>query len=555
MDTVGPYRIVSELGSGGMGVVYKAEDTRLGRQVALKFLSAALAGDSRASARLEREARTASSLNHPNICTIYEIGEHEGRRFIAMEFLDGTALYDAIGGKPMAPAKLLDLAVQIADALDAAHARGVVHRDIKPANIFVTRRGHAKVLDFGIARAAVDTPSEGADPLTRLATQPGTVTGTLSYMSPEQALSQPVDPRSDIFSLGLVLFEMATGRQAFDGATPAAVYDAILNHDAPSARAFNPALPQGFDEILGRALEKDPALRYQTASDLRADLLRLRRNLDTQRAPRTGATPAATQSMVQTVVMTRPPTTEGAPTTAPSSARPRSTWIGFVMIAIAAAAIPSVLLLRERAYTPAEPGPTPAASRTPPPPSVAPAPAQNAVTASPPARPRLERKQPRSTEARIASKPIAAATPPASAPQAPPAPKLADEIADVHAKMQAKDFDAASVELKAIIAAAQGPRAPLEAYNALVEIQTRRNDFMELPGTLDDLTERYPDDPRVPGFLLHHAENLIMRGQRPGRGLIAREFARRVVEKFPNSPEAVSAKALLNQIGSGRRGR
>ena len=272
-----------------MGVVFKAEDTRLRRTVALKFLPASMTGDDRAVARLTREARTASSLNHPNICTIHDIGEADGRPFIAMEFLDGEPLNEAIGTRPLDTARLIDIAIQIADALDAAHVHGIVHRDIKPANIFITRRGHVKVLDFGIARPgpepapAVDAAAALEDAETLLVTQPGTVTGTLAYMSPEQALSKPVDARSDLFSLGLVLFEMATGRQGFDGNTPAAIYDAILNRQPPPARDLNPGVPAALDAVLSRALEKDPDLRYQTASDMRADLQRLKRNLETDR--------------------------------------------------------------------------------------------------------------------------------------------------------------------------------------------------------------------------------------------------------------------------------
>jgi serine/threonine protein kinase len=281
LETAGHYRILERVGSGGMGVVYKAEDTRLRRTVALKFLPASMTGDDRAVARLTREARTASSLNHPNICTIHDIGEADGRPFIAMEFLDGQPLNEAIGTRPLDTARVIDIAIQIADALDAAHAHGIVHRDIKPANIFITRRGHVKVLDFGIARPGPEPEAAGEDAETLLVTQPGTVTGTLAYMSPEQALSKPVDARSDLFSLGLVLFEMATGRQGFDGNTPAAIYDAILNRQPPPAREMNPALPAALDAILSRALEKDPDLRYQTASDMRADLQRLKRNLET----------------------------------------------------------------------------------------------------------------------------------------------------------------------------------------------------------------------------------------------------------------------------------
>ena len=264
METAGHYRILERIGSGGMGVVFKAEDTRLRRTVALKFLPPSMAGDERAVARLGREARTASSLNHPNICTIYDIGDADGRPFIAMEFLEGEPLNDAIGHAPMDTPRLLDIAIQIADALDAAHAHGIVHRDVKPANIFITRRGHVKVLDFGIARpgpgAVVAGAGDGRAETRRCCRRSrARVTGTLAYMSPEQALSKPVDARSDVFSLGLVLFEMGTGRQGFDGQSRRRRSTTRSSTgNLPSARELNPALPAAFDDIVSRATEKDP---------------------------------------------------------------------------------------------------------------------------------------------------------------------------------------------------------------------------------------------------------------------------------------------------------
>jgi TolA-binding protein len=549
-QTLSHYRILGQIGAGGMGVVYKAQDLTLGRHVALKLLPTSMSSDHDAIERFRREARTASALNHPNICTIYSFAEHEGQLLLAMELLDGEALEKRIDGKPIEIHRLLDIAMQIADALEAAHSEGVLHRDIKPANIYITRRSQVKVLDFGLAKLA---PGRGDVRVTQhFSSITGTTVGTVSYMSPEQARGEDLDPRTDLFSFGVVLYEMATGRQSFHGATTAVIFDGILNREPPPASSINPAVPVELERIIIKALEKDRTLRYQTAADMRIDLQRLKRDsgsravsaVMSQAAARDVAMPA---SAADATVVLPPPPPAAAANMLPALVRRFSSGTtaalvigGIGMLFLLAVLAAMLITFRSREIDTVTESPpaqqelsVPPAS--PPPPTVepvAPAPTRDTTTAAvvPKVEPQTAPPPAPSPRARAATSAEAAA---------------AERLDIAQAKIANNLLEPALVDLRQVVSEYPNTQAAAEATflsATVLETLGRMEDAM---AAHVEFTSRFSSDKRVPDSKLRLAE-LFLKSRRPDREVDARNLFAEIARDHPATPQAMTA--LQNKI-------
>jgi serine/threonine protein kinase/tetratricopeptide (TPR) repeat protein len=614
--TILHYKIVEHLGTGGMGVVYRAQDQKLGRAVALKFLSPAWTRDSEAEARFEREARTASALNHPNICTIYAIDEVDGQRFIAMELLEGRSLHDTIAGRQMPIDLALTYAAQIADALDAAHTEGILHRDIKPANIFITRRGQAKVLDFGLAKlSALATSTEDANPtlpLPVLSTR-GEALGTIGYMSPEQARAEPLDARSDIFSFGVVLYEMITGQQAFTGQSTAVVFDGILNRMPPPVSLIASDIPHELEGIISKALQKDRERRYQTAAQLRDDLESIRRARGSGRLPATagvGSTPSsgaigstAPQTPMQDVVQPAPVPASGSPR--------RSPRVSTALLAsggATAAILVAVGLVMVPRWFAQETGPTsiPAATSAAPPPEPAPpvaanaSPPTNAVTTDQPASPtpaseagpptvpagatraKLDASPPPATTQKPSTK--SAAKSPVGKPLAPTAggrasanPQPTDDapartsapsetgsaasatdsledaaatlLGVAKAKLDSQLYDQALTDLRTVTTTYGSSASAPRAYLLIGQIYEHQNRTDDAMGTYVELRSRH-EQGEASAEATYRLAQLTERSKRPDRIKATRDLMSELAAAHPTSPWAPRALASKAAIES-----
>ncbi|MGE0865017.1 MAG: protein kinase [Vicinamibacterales bacterium] len=581
-QTLGHYRILDQLGAGGMGIVYRAQDLKLGRQVALKVLPAGSSDNDEAIERFKREARTASALNHPNICTIYGFDEQDGQLYLAMELLDGDPLDRRLSGKPLDLRLMLDIAAQVADALDAAHTEGILHRDVKPANIFITRRGSVKVLDFGLAKLSPEYRRSmrhlDAKHETRIeehfTSMAGTTVGTIAYMSPEQARGDEVDPRTDLFSFGVVLYEMATGKQSFPGHTTAVVFDGILNRDPAPPSSLNASVPGELDRIISKALEKDRALRYQTAADLGADLKRLRRDSGSRQV---AVAAAGSSPDMATVVIPSGATPPAIPPVPPAPGAPPGSaatppsgvmqsgvskpWaigagVGVVIVAAIAAGIGAYFASRGGSETPdpaqqvaAAPAATPdtaagnASAPAPPTTAPAPAPARTAAGGGAGARP--------DGAAVATARP--AAKPPAPAPAVVNREAEATQRLEVaRAKIANNLNDQALVDLKQIIVEYPGSRAGAEASLLAAELHEKMGRVDDAMAALVEFESRFAGDRRAADSKLRRSL-LLGRSRQPRAQILARELLNEVARDFPGTPQATAALNTKLKIENDRK--
>ena len=590
-QTLGHYRIVDQLGAGGMGVVYRAQDLKLGRQVALKVLPAGSSDNDEAIERFKREARTASALNHPNICTIYGFDEHDGQLYLAMELLDGDPLDRKLSGRPLEMRQMLDIATQVADALDAAHTEGILHRDVKPANIFITRRGPVKVLDFGLAKLSpeyrrsarqLDTKNETRLP-EHFTSMAGTTVGTIAYMSPEQARGDEVDPRTDLFSFGVVLYEMATGRQSFPGSTTAVVFDGILNRDPVPPSSMNASVPSELDRIVSKALEKDRTLRYQTAADLGADLKRLRRDSSSRQI---AVATLAGSPDVATVVLPSGSTTvasaSGRPPAVPPTAAPPSAsgavppatlqsgvskpWVfgagvGVVIVAAIAAGLGAYFASRggnraagpaaQAAVTPAPTTESPVAgvAAAPPPAPAAPAVAVPVTSQrTPPGNGSTAAKPAGAAPATVKSAAKAAAPAPVVSREAEASQRL--EVA--RAKVANNLNDQALTDLRQIIVDYPGSRVGAEASLLAAELHEQVGRIDDAMAALVEFESRFAGDRRAADSKLRRSM-MLGRMRQPRAQVQSRELLAEVAREFPGTPQANVALNTKLKIENDRK--